>query len=101
MSERRCAACEALTELNGECYECQIFASKGGVVNVDHGLEPLVLKDECSKGHPYTPENIIMQKQRGKYRRVCRQCQRGYYHNYWDRSGSTVRKEKYAQSKQE
>ena len=101
MTERRCPQCEASLELDDECYECQIFTSKGGVVNVNHGLEPLILKDECSKGHPYTPENTIMQKQRDKYRRVCRECQRAYYHSYWNRSGSEVRKLRYAKRKQE
>jgi hypothetical protein len=101
MGERRCPQCEAVMELSDECHECQIFMSKGGAVNVNHGLEPLVLKDECSKGHTYTPENTIMQRQREKYRRVCRECQRAYYHSYWNRSGSEVRKLRYAKRKQE
>ena len=90
MIEFRCTKCEAVLEIADECYECQIFLSKGGVIN----------DDVCPKGHPFTPENTIMQKQRFKFRRVCKECQRGYYRSYWDRRGSEVRKQRYAESKQ-
>lgn len=101
MAERRCPQCEATTELADECYECQVFMSKGGVVRVDHGLAPQLLKEQCSKGHRYTTENTVMQKSRGKYRRVCRECRRGYTQAYWYRSGAEVRKIAYAKRKQE
>ena len=86
----RCTRCEAVLEIADECYECQLFMSKGGLLTVD----------VCSKGHPFTPENTIMQKQRQKFRRVCRECQRGYYLSYWDRRGSEVRRQRYVESKQ-
>ena len=86
----RCTRCEAVLEIADECYECQIFMSKGGLLTVD----------ECSKGHAFTFDNTIMQKQRDKFRRVCRECQRGYYHAYWGRRGSEVRRQRYVESKQ-
>lgn len=101
MTERRCPRCEAVTELSDECYECQIAARNPRAVKVEQHTGPQLLKEECSKGHRYTPENTVMQKSRGKYRRVCRECQRAYAHAYWYRSGSEVRKIAYAKRKQE
>ena len=100
MAELRCKKCESVTELADECYECQIFLSRNGVFNVENVIEVKVPKEECNKGHRYTPENTLMQKNKGTYRRTCRECYKNYARAYWVRSGSEVRKRKLAERKQ-
>lgn len=100
MIELRCKKCEAVTELADECYECQIYLVRNGTANIENATEEKAPKEECAKGHRYTPENILMQKYKGRYRRTCRECYKNYARAYWVRSGSEVRKRKLAERKQ-
>ncbi len=40
------------------------------------GRHASILRNHCRNGHPYEGDNVYVYKEKGKPRRVCRECQR-------------------------
>jgi hypothetical protein len=62
--------------------------------NIRRGIPHNRLKTGCYRGHPYTPENVYIEKKTGGRR--CRICARLKYKAYYDRQCGRANNDQYA-----